>query len=359
MMRFVIFPLMKKCFFLVLTSLLPLLCVFGDSSPFASFDEPQDIIVYNRILAKVNGKTISVIDVMKKMDLFLQRYYPEQSASKLARFHYYSKHWRDSLSQIIDQELMLADAEHIELKVSDAEVREEILTRFGPNIMATLDSIGVTYEEAKEQVYNEMVVHRIMWYRVHSKALRAVNPQDIKEAYRLYCQKNPPFEKWRYQVLSVRAQQQDVAASYSQRAFALLQEGGTPFSSLPAELKTQEEENVSIALSPELEGDGKNLSASHKEVLKNLIPGTFSQPIAQVSRADNSTVFRIFFLKESQKEEPSSFEKMAETLKDQLFQQAVAKETSHYIAKLRERLGYDEKHMVEVLPADFLPFAMR
>jgi hypothetical protein len=136
---------------------------------------------------------------------------------------------------------MLADAEHIELKVSDAEVREEVLTRFGPNIMATLDSIGVTYEEAREQIYNEMVVHRIMWYRVHSKALRAVNPQDIKESYCLYCKKNPPVEKWRYQVLSVRSQQQETAQALSERAFELLREAHIAFSSLPEELKPQED----------------------------------------------------------------------------------------------------------------------
>src|SRR4029079_5046854 len=163
--------------------------IFAHANPPAALalEEPQEIVVYNRILAKVNGKTISVIDVMKKMDLFLQRYYPQYARSKMARFQYYSKQWRDTLTQIIDQELMLADAEHLELKVSDAEVREEVLTRFGPNIMATLDTIGMTYEEARTLIYNEMVVQRIMWYRVHSKALSIVNPQDIKKAYRAFC----------------------------------------------------------------------------------------------------------------------------------------------------------------------------
>ncbi len=349
---------MKRLLFLTFLSVSTLVSVFGETPPYLSYDEPQDIVIYNRILAKVNGKTISVIDVMKKMDLFLQRYYPEHARSKFSRYQYYSKQWRDTLSQIIDQELMLADAEHLELKVTDAEVREEVLGRFGPNIMAALDSIGMTYDEARTQIYNDMVVQRIMWYRVHSKALNTVNPQDIKEAYKFFCQKNPPFEKWRYQVLSIRSLQRDIGEALAKQAFDLLESKNVAWDVLPSELKPSEE-TITVTLSPELEGDAKGLAESHKEVLKNLKPGTFSSPIAQVSRVDNSVVFRIFFLKECERHEPPAFEKMAENFKDELIEQAVGKETTQYIAKLRERLGYDEKQMLEVLPSDFQPFAIR
>lgn len=343
-------------FFLCLT--LPFFSVRGNTPALVPYDEPQDIIIYNRILAKVNGKAISVIDVMKKMDLFLQRYYPEHARSKFARFQYYAKSWRETLSQMIDQELMLADAEHLELKATDAEVREEVLSRFGPNIMATLDSMGMTYEEARMQIYNEMIVHRIMWFRVHSKALNAVNPQDIKEAYRTFCQKNPPLEKWHYQVLSIRSLQRDIGETLAKRAFDLLGHNENEWAELPSHLKT-DDESATISLSPELEGDEKSLAKSHKEVLKDLKPGTFSSPIAQVSRADNSVVFRIFFLREHIRQETPAFEKIADDLKEELLQTAVGKETMQYISKLRERLGYDEKQMLEILPSDFQPFAIR
>lgn len=320
--------------------------------------EPQEIVVYNRILGKVNGKAISVIDVMKKMDLFLQRYYPDHARSKFARFQYYSKQWRDTLSQMIDQELMLADAEHLEVKITDAEVREEMLGRFGPNIMATLDALAMTYDEARTQIYNDMVVQRMMWYRVHSKALNTVNPQDIKEAYKSYCVKNPPTEKWRYQVLSIRSMQRDIGETTAKKAFDLLKSKRVAWDVLPEQLKS-DEDTIAVTLSPELEGDEKGLSGAHKEVLKDLTPGTFSNPIAQVSRADNSIVHRIFFLKEHHRQDTPTFEKIAEELKDELLQQAVNKESTQYITKLRERLGYDEKQMLEVLPSDFQPFAIR
>ncbi len=324
-------------------------------------EEAQELIVYNRILAKVNGKTISVIDVMKKMDLFLQRYYPQYTQSKAARFQYYSSQWRDTLAQIIDQELMQADAEHLELKVSDAEVREEMLDRFGPTIIQTLDQIGMTYEEARKMVFAEMVVQRIMWYRVNSKALNRVNPQDIKEAYKQYCEKNPSLEEWDYQVLSLRSTNQSMSELLARKASDLLHSAHIDLAAVSERIKagSTEESPVTINLSPDLKADEKSIAQSHKEVLKTLLPGTFSPPIAQISRSDQSTVYRIFYLKNHSKKETPPFQKMSDQIKEELLQQAAAKENVQYIAKLRERLGYDEKHIMELLPSDFQPFALR
>ncbi|MBS0652787.1 MAG: SurA N-terminal domain-containing protein [Verrucomicrobia bacterium] len=325
-------------------------------------EEAQELIVYNRILAKVNGKTISVIDVMKKMDLFLQRYYPQYTQSKAARFQYYSTQWRDTLAQMIDQELMQADAEHLELKVSDAEVREEMLDRFGPAIIQTLDQIGMTYEEARKMVFAEMVVQRIMWYRVNSKALNSVNPQDIKEGYKKYCESNPALEEWEYQVLSLRSTNQSISELLAKKAADLLHSAAnTDLATVSEQIKaaSTDENPVTINLSPDLKADEKSIAQSHKDVLKTLLPGMFSPPIAQVSRADQSTVYRIFYLKNHSKKEIPPFQKMSDQIKEELLHQAAARENSQYIAKLRERLGYDEKHMMESLPPDFQPFALR
>lgn len=324
-------------------------------------EESQELIVYNRILAKVNGKTISVIDVMKKMDLILQRFYPQYAQSKAARFQYYSSQWRETLEQMVDQELMQADAEHLELKVSDAEVREEMLDRFGPAIIPTLDQINMTYEEARKMIFAEMVVQRIMWYRVNSKALNSVNPQDIKAAYKSYCSKNPTLDEWEYQVLSLRSLNQNISETLAKKAADLLLSHQTDLVAISEQIKSEtvEENPITITLSPELKVDEKSIAQSHKEVLKALKPGSFSEPIAQVSRADQSTVYRIFHLKNHSKKEVPPFTKIADQLKEELLQEAAMKENKQYITKLRERLGYDEKHMMESLPTDFQPFALR
>jgi hypothetical protein len=327
------------------------------SLPIPEHEEPQELIIYNRILAKVNDKTISVIDVMKKMDLFLQKHYSHLTGSKLARYQFYSAQWREYLAQMIDQELMIADAEKLELKVTDAEVREEILNRFGPNIMPVLDKLRLTYDEARNMIHDELIVQRMIWFRVNSKALTSVNSTDVKEAYKQFCEKNPELEEWEYQVLSIRSTDKEASAALAARAFELLH-SELELAAVTDQLKNKEE-TVSITLSPEMQTDEKSISASHREVLKTLSENSFSPPIAQISRVDNSVVYRIFYLKKHSRQLIPPFVKIADQLKEQLLQEAAQKESSQYMTKLRDRLGYDEKHMTETLPKDFQPFAVR
>lgn len=327
-------------------------------TPIPSEDESSaELIIHNRILAKVNEKTISVIDVMKRMDLFLQKNYPHLANSKMARYQFYSSQWRDYLSQMIDTELMLVDAEKIELKVAEAEVREEILNRFGPNIMPTLDKLGVTYEEARKMIQDEMIVQRMVWFRVNSKALSSVNSKDVKDAYNQYCIDNPEMQEWEYQVLSIRSPNKTASELLASRAFELMNTH-LNLASVTEQLSSPDEATT-ISISQEMKADEKNISESHKQVLETLAVNSFSKPIAQVSRVDNSTVYRIFHLKKHSKKEMVPFEKMAERLKEELLQQAASKENAQYIVRLRDKLGYDEKHMVETLPSDFQPFVLR
>jgi hypothetical protein len=347
-----------KTYALLLTTLCYLapLYIHADE-PVIQHEEAEELIVYNRILAKVNAKTISVIDVMKRMNMFLQKHYPHLANSKAARYQFYSGQWRDYLSQMIDQELILADAEHLEIKVTDAEVREEVLNRFGPNTMPILDKMGLTYEEARSMIHDEMVVQRMMWFRVNSKALSSINSLDVKEAYKQYCAKNPELEEWQYQVLSIRSPQKEASEELAKRAFNLLQ-SNLDLQTVSEKITTPEE-TITITLSPEVQADEKSISTSHKEVLKTLTENSFSSPIAQVSRVDNSVVYRIFHLKKHSKKTVKPFEKIADDLKEQLLQEAANKENAQYITKLRNRLGYDEKHMLEALPKEFQPFALR
>ena len=343
--------------------LLALFCCTAAFSAHAEIAPPledensADLIIHNRILAKVNEKIISVIDVMKRMDLFLQKNYPHLANSKMARYQFYSSQWRDYLSQMIDTELMLVDAEKLELKVAEAEVREEILNRFGPNIMPTLDKLGVTYDEARKMILDEMIVQRMVWFRVNSKALNSVNSKDVKDAYNQYCIENPEMQEWDYQVLSIRSPNKTSSELLASRAFELMNTH-LNLASVSEQLGTPDEATT-ISISQEIKADEKNISASHREVLETLAVNTFSKPVPQVSRVDNSVVYRIFHLKKHSKKEVTPFEKMAERLKEELLQQAAAKENAQYIVKLRERLGYDEKNMVETLPSDFQPFVLR
>jgi hypothetical protein len=318
--------------------------------------EKGELVVNNRILAKINGKIISVIDVMKKMDVFLNQNYPQFVDSKVARFQFYSTQWRNVLSQIIDQELVLSDSEGMDLKISDGDVREILLQRFGPNVMANLEKIGISYEEAREMIHSELVVQRMYWYRVNSKAILSVNPQDVKIAFKDFSQKNPPLETWKYQVLSVRGKDQGLITQLSNRVELLLKQPDASLDTVYTLLKDEEtaEKDISFTLTPLNEVNMKNLSASHKNVLSNLTPETISHPIQQPSR-DGSLAVRFFYLKEHIKQDAPTFEKISDRLQDELIEKAVGKETNNYLARLRRKFSFEEKS----IPSDFQPFALK
>ncbi len=327
-----------------------------------SFPEPGHLIVQNRILAKVNNTTISVLDVVKKMEFFLHKYYPQYANSPSAKYQYFSTQWKEVLLQMIDQELILADADKMELKVTDSEVREIVCDRFGPNVMGSLDKLGVSYEEAKSMIHSELIVQRMTWFKVHAKALNNVNTKDVKNSYIRYCEQNPPKENWEYQVLSIKATDEMLAQEIAQKISTLCQNSPDTLSQITEEIKTswpltEEEKELPFTLSlSELQANNKDLSTAHKDVLHTLALHSISPPIRQVSRANQGTVYRIFYLKNHTKTPTPTLRSLYNKLHDNLVQEAANQETKIYLSKLRERYNLS---LEEQIPLEFQPFFLQ
>ncbi len=346
----------------ILRSVFFLLCaltVLEARPPSLLFQGSADgkVALNNRILATFNEKSITMLDVMQKMTLFLQKNYPDQAKSPLARSQFFISSWRDFLHQMIDQELILADAKRIELKVTDKDVREALLARFGPNIMTTLDEINLSFEKAKELIYNEIVIERMTWFRVHSKTFEKLSPKLIKEAYKEYLVNNPPIKELVYQVLSIRSQDAEEAHALAKQAHALLTEGSVPFASIEERLKSTE--SASVTLSSLYRMKESELSDAHRSALEVLPVQGISPPMGQTSRYDGGSVVRIFFLKQIDETHPRPFQEMEKELKDHLFSQIVSEKTQEYVAKLREQFGYSEDNIAEILPEDYQPFVVQ
>jgi hypothetical protein len=341
---------------LISALILGTLAANGPAMP--QMEQVQEIVVNNRILTKLNGKNISVLDVMKQMDVFLSRHYPQYMDSKTARFQFYSSQWHPTLQQMIDHELMVTDAQTREVKVSDGEVREEIQTRFGPNVMESLDQLGITYEEAREMVHQDMIVQRIQWVRVTSKVLQKVTSQEIKNAYQQFLRENPAKEEWKYQFVTIRAE--DEAAGQELAAkLADLKEKTLANLTVAADLFKTElppESTATLSVSQEFTFEDKSVSQAHRDVLSQMKPAEWSAPISQLSR-DGTTVVRIFHLKEHTKTKPPAFASIYNDLKNNLLNMAAEQENKVYVATLRKKFGFDDRSLD--IPTRFEPFVAR
>lgn len=320
----------------------------------------RDIAILNRPLVKVNGNQISLIDVMKKMNTFLFENYPEALGDKITMYQYYSSRWRATLDEMINNELMLLEAETKEVTVSDGDVREEVEKRFGPNIMASLNEIGITLDEARSLIHTELLVQRIMWMNVHQKAMQEVTPKKVKEAYALYLKDNPQKEFWTYQFISVRGGDKELREKIAKQGAQLCSKLASIEKVHTALLESFKDEPglPKITLSEEVSPDVRNISEMHKQVLASLSDKQYSKPKKQISRTGDE-VWRIFQLKDRETHDPADFNQISDKIQQRLRQERSMHYATIYFKDLREQYHLTDQDLAQNIPEDYTPFQLK
>ncbi|MGD9685332.1 MAG: hypothetical protein AB7W16_29535 [Candidatus Obscuribacterales bacterium] len=320
----------------------------------------QAIRVDNRVLAKPMGKPITVLDVMRRLDVHFHRAYPQYSRNLEARLHFYREGWRRVLDEMVDTELILADAEEKKVQVSDGEVRRELEDLFGPNVVENLDELNMSFDEAMQMVKADMITERMKGYMVSARAMAKLSPEKIRLAYDAFSKQQGESDEWEYQVLSIRHKSGEVAKEIAEKAASLVGSGGTLEEVKGALSAMQEggelEGSAVITLSDLEKRSDKTLALSHREILSQLANGSYSPPQSQVSRVDGSTVMRLFYLKEHSVQVPPTFEEIQGQIKNHLLQMAALEEQERYIKRLRKQYGVTEES-IEL--AGFEPFALQ
>lgn len=303
----------------------------------------SSVHINNRILAVVNGKPISAVDVAKKMDLVFYKQFPEYADSEEARYHYYLINWKQSLKELIDKELIIADAEESRLPISAGDVREELEAIFGPNIISNLEKAGLTFDEAWEIIKSDITIRRMIMARVNSKATMTVGPQQIREAYAQY-QGDKMEKEWKYRVATIRHHNEEHAKELAEHVHRQLSSEKLTMDALPKFATTLEGElsKAKITISELFERSEKSISEAHKSGIENLDVQSYSAPIAQSSRTDkNGSLYRIFFVEDCKVPQKTPFKDVEKTIKDHLVQEAVKAETERYLIYLRKHYGVD------------------
>lgn len=323
--------------------------------------EPQ-IIVNNRILAKANGKAISVVDLMKKMDMLFYKEFPQYTSSAPARYQFYLANWKFILAEMIDRELIVADAEESKLVVNAGDVRQEMEMLFGPNIIENLDKIGLTFEEAYQMVLADITLRRMMYFRVQSKAMAQATPQKTREYYDQISKNLVRDGEWVYRVITIRHRDSTKAAEAANTILALLKQDGVSFEELPAkwkELAPAAPKPPTVSVSEEFHTKEKELSDSFKATLVTLTPDSYSLPLSQKSRSDNSALVRIFYLKQMMPGGVVPFSEVEVKIKEKLINEATDKESKAYLTKLREHFDVQDGLVEELVKSDYQPFVLQ
>lgn len=334
-----------------------------------SFETPSPIapaapsfVINNRPLIRINGKIISLMDVVKKMDLIIYEHFPDTRNSPVRLYQFYMSQWRFTFEDMIFHELILADGVTKEIKISDGDVRETMEQRFGPNIISNLSKLNLQYDEVRAMIHDELLAKQLQGMKIYSKAQLSVTPEVVKNEYASYLVKNPPKEEWVYQVISVRGKDQDVCKNIIEKVSGDLKLSSTKLSGLQEDIKSLpqiQDQSVAFNVSKEFIVEDRNLSEDHRSVLTKLTASEFSTPIAQTSRIDNSTVYRIFYLKDHIVKNPPSFNDIADELENNLLNDAAQKERDSYKERLYKKFGLDAEFLKQILPDDYQPFVLK
>jgi hypothetical protein len=318
------------------------------------------VTVNNRVLAKVNGKAISVVDVMKKLDMYFYKQFPQYVNIPEAHYQFYTANWQHVLGELIDKELVLADAEENKMPISSGDVRQELELLFGPNIIANLDKVGLSFDEAWKIVRGDIIIKRMLYARVNVKALGDVTPQKVRDAYDEYTKKNTKDDEWQYYVMTIRDQDPLEGAKTAQLAYRLATEDKIPLESIPKKIeeRTGPDSKSNVSISEKFLHTEKQMSEAYRKTLITLKPDTYSEPISQKSRKDQNTVYRIFLLKTILPGGIPPFNEIAPQLKNKLLDEAVGKESQIYLEKLRKRYGINEEELKKMFDANFQPFTL-
>lgn len=168
-------------------------------------------------------------------------------------------------------------------------------------------------------------------------------------------------EEWQYQVISIRASSEKDGEKAALKAYDILSKEEVDPLTINEKLQEVEKEfsTAKLQVSKEYKVSSKEISNTHRSVLSNMDKNSFHSPVAQKSRTSQEVVHRIFFLKDYDKNEVASFGTVSEKMRDRLFQKSIAVKTTDYHSKLMKQYGYEKKQLEEMLPTDFVPFALK
>ena len=318
----------------------------------------DNIVIQNRVLTRINNNTLSIMDLTKKMDMVFVREYPLYADSVEARFQFYNTNWRTFLTEMIDEQLILASAKDLKVTVSDGEVRQEIEDTLGPDVIPRIDQMNLTYQEVFKMVQNDLIVRRMSFAMVHAKATAQVSPQKIKTAYEQHCKEHPAEEAWNYQVLTIRSDKKLAAIAACQLLTKAIEQQNLKADEALKKLDGHLAD-VQMNCSEELHRTAKSLSVSHQSALKNLKKGQHSGIIEQASQKPGETLYRVFFLNDYSPAGVVSLASIEDQLKGRLLQEASIVLSDEWREKLRNRYGFDEAYLAMMVPENFEPFSLK
>lgn len=292
----------------------------------------------NRILAVVNGTPISMLDVMKQLDLIFYRKYRDYQTKPEAKRQFYSSNWKDIFSELIDRELVLADAQEKQFTVSQGDVRQEMEEMFGPDLIKNVHEAGLTIPEVRKMLHADITLRRMLFFKVRAKAYASITPQDVAIAYEKLKRDATVDEEVVWQVITVKGDPKSSEKAAFQLALDLKPQD-TPAKALDI-LKEKGRDDVQVTVSAPFTTARKALSKELVKIFSMLKPQSYSTPTSSRGR-DGSISWKLYYLAGVQTGSFPSLQEIETQVREQLVTARVDQMTKEYVMTLHQHFGVD------------------
>jgi hypothetical protein len=309
----------------------------------------KTIAIDNRVLATVRGQIITVVDIMKKLDMLFYQQFPQYRGSTEAKFEFYKTNWRRVFEDLVDRQLVLAWAEDREYHVSNGELREELEQMFGPNVMMNLYEAGLSVHEVQEMMRADILMRRVIGFYVRMPVMSAITPEVIRVEYERQCEEAKKRTVWAWKSVTIRVKEGDCSKEIAEKIAEELQK--TP----PEQIKVSKE--IEVLSSQTFHSKNDELAPSLQELFQRLPEGVYSEPVEFVSRSSSAKSWRCYFLEKKEHDTLPPFSELEELLREHLAAPEIEEKSSEFFADLRKQY-----HVQQSLSSDtfvtFEPFAL-
>jgi hypothetical protein len=333
-----------------IASLICSLSVFGD----VSSTPRSSIVVENRVLATVRDQVITVIDVMKKLDLIFYQQFPQYRGMPEARYEFYRSNWRKVFEELVDRQLIHSLAEEKQFTVTNGDIREELEEAFGPNVMMNLYEEGLSMHEVHEMMKADILLRRIISFYVHTPVMSLITPEVLRAAYQTKIEELKGRKGFIWRSVTIRAKGKDCPKEEANKIWKLLEKDRQSIESI----ESTRPEGIECTVSQPFKSEQREVSPVVLKTLEKLPLHSFSEPVAVTCRSDPHQSWKCYIVDECFDQQPPTFLELEATLRQELATPEVAKRTIAFFDDLRNQ--YHVKHIFssEELLA-FEPFQLK
>lgn len=310
------------------------------------------VFAENRVLATVRDQIITVMDVMKKLDMIFYQQFPQYRNSPEAKYQFYNANWKHVLEELVDRQIVLSWAEEKQFNVTNGDIREELEEIFGPDVMLNLYEAGLTLTEVREMLRADILLRRIVSFYVRTPVLSSITPEIVKKTYqqRLCESKGKEVLVWRS--VSIKKAHEPCSSELAENVRTYLFEDKLSLEEVKAKLP----EGVEVVMSQQFHSEQREIAPRVFDILRLLDVGHASSPMVHEGR--DGKVWRIYCVDDKTSVPLPSFSEMEGVLREELAAPQLALKTQEFFDDLRKQY-----HVKALLSSEQLqslePFKLR